>query len=484
VSAIHPRSFPARGATRESIFDAMQTLRAHDVKWRDGRVFSLVFHAGDETREIAQRAYDLFFAENGLNPTAFPSLRKFETDVVAMVASLLGGDGAIVGNMTSGGTESILVAVKAARDYFRKLHPEIKTPEMIAPVTAHPAFDKAAHYFDVKLVKTPVTADFHADPEATRAALTPNTILLVGSAPQYAHGVVDPIRELGEIAREKNILLHVDACVGGMMLPFVRQLGYAIPAFDFAVPGVTSLSVDLHKYGYAAKGASVILYRPRALRRAMMYATTEWPGGIYASPTMLGTRPGGAIAAAWAVLNYLGADGYLYIANVVMKTVELLRAGIAQIDDVKILGNPDMSVMALASDTLDIYQVGDELTARGWHLDRQQFPPSLHLTVHYAHAQSAEQFLYALQDAVNAAKKMSARKLMDNVLVDVANRAARVLPAAWVSQLTQRASTALGGSASGGGRSAALYGMIGTLPNRGDLHELVLDLVEGFTTPQ
>jgi len=484
VSAIHPRSFPARGATRESIFDAMQTLRAHDVKWRDGRVFSLVFHAGDETREIAQRAYDLFFAENGLNPTAFPSLRKFETDVVAMVASLLGGDGAIVGNMTSGGTESILVAVKAARDYFRKLHPEIKTPEMIAPVTAHPAFDKAAHYFDVKLVKTPVTADFHADPEATRAALTPNTILLVGSAPQYAHGVVDPIRELGEIAREKNILLHVDACVGGMMLPFVRQLGYAIPAFDFAVPGVTSLSVDLHKYGYAAKGASVILYRPRALRRAMMYATTEWPGGIYASPTMLGTRPGGAIAAAWAVLNYLGADGYLYIANVVMKTVELLRAGIAQIDDVKILGNPDMSVMALASDTLDIYQVGDELTARGWHLDRQQFPPSLHLTVHYAHAQSAEQFLYALQDAVNAAKKMSARKLMDNVLVDVANRAARVLPAAWVSQLTQRASTALGGSASGGGRSAALYGMIGTLPNRGDLHELVLDLVESFTTPQ
>lgn len=484
MSAIHPRSFPARGATRESIFDAMQTLRAHDVKWRDGRVFSLVFHAGAETREIAQRAYDLFFAENGLNPTAFPSLRKFETDVVAMVASLLGGDGAIVGNMTSGGTESILVAVKAARDYFRKLHPEIKTPEMIAPVTAHPAFDKAAHYFDVKLVKTPVTADFRADPEATRAALTPNTILLVGSAPQYAHGVVDPLRELARIAREKNILMHVDACVGGMMLPFVRQLGYAIPDFDFAVPGVTSLSVDLHKYGYAAKGASVILYRPRALRRAMMYATTEWPGGIYASPTMLGTRPGGAIAAAWAVLNYLGADGYLYIANVVMKTVELLRAGIAQIDDVKILGNPDMSVMALASDTLDIYQVGDELTARGWHLDRQQFPPSLHLTVNYAHAQSAEQFLYALQDAVNAAKKMSARKLMDNVLVNVANRAARVLPAAWVSQLTQRASTALGGSASGGGRSAALYGMIGTLPNRGDLHELVLDLVEGFTTPQ
>ncbi len=483
MSATNPLSFPARGATRESIFEAMQELRARDVKWRDGRVFSLVFHAGDEVREIAQDAYDLFFAENGLNPTAFPSLRKFETEAVAMVASLLGGDGTLVGNMTSGGTESILMAVKAARDYFRKLHPEIKTPEMIAPVTAHPAFDKAAHYFDVRLVKTPVTREFRADVDATRAALTPNTILLVGSAPQYAHGVVDPIRELAQIAQAKNILMHVDACVGGMMLPFVRQLGYAIPDFDFSVPGVTSLSVDLHKYGYAAKGASVILYRPRALRRAMMYATTEWPGGIYASPTMLGTRPGGAIAAAWAVLNYLGADGYLHIANVVMKTVELLRAGIAQIDGVKILGNPDMSVLALASDTLDIYQVGDELTARGWHLDRQQFPPSLHLTVHYAHAQSAESFLYDLQDAAAAAKKMTAQKFADRALVNLANGAARVLPADWLSKLTQRASATLGGGATGGGRSAALYGMIGTLPNRGDLHELVLDLVEGFTTP-
>lgn len=476
--------FPSRGSTRESIFDTMQELRARDVQWHAGRVFSLVFHAGDDVRDVAQHAYDLFFSENGLNPTAFPSLRKFETDAVAMVASLLGSDGTIVGNMTSGGTESILMAVKAARDYCRTLHPEISAPEMVLPVTAHPAFDKAAHYFDVKIVKTPITTDYRADVNAVRNAITPNTILLVGSAPQYAHGVMDPIRELAEIAREKNILMHVDACVGGMMLPFVRQLGYAIPDFDFSVPGVTSLSVDLHKYGYAAKGASVILYRPRALRRAMMYVTTEWAGGIYASPTMLGTRPGGAIAAAWAVLNYLGADGYLQITNVVMKTVELLRAGIAQIGEVKILGEPDMSVLALASDTLDIYQVGDELTARGWHLDRQQFPPSLHLTVNYAHAQSAELFLNDLQDAVAAAKKRTARKFVDHALVNVANRAARVLPAEWTSRLMRRVSSALAGGATDGGRSAAMYGMMGTLPNRGDLHELVLDLVEGFTTPQ
>ncbi len=477
-------SIPARGYSRESIFETMQAMRARDVKWHDGRVFSLVFHAGDDVRAIAQSAYDSFFLENGLNPTAFPSLRKLETDVVAMVASLLGSDGTIVGNMTSGGTESILMAVKAARDYYRKFRPEISAPEIVLPVTAHPAFDKAAHYFDVKLVRTPIASDFRADVNALRNALSPNTILIVGSAPQYAHGVVDPIREMAQLALEKNILMHVDACVGGMMLPFVRKLGYTIPDFDFSVPGVTSLSVDLHKYGYAAKGASVILYRTRELRRAMMYVTTEWPGGIYASPTMLGTRPGGAIAAAWAVLNYLGEDGYLYITNVVMKTVELLRAGIAQIGDVKILGNPDMSVLALASDTLDIYQIGDELTVRGWHLDRQQFPSCLHMTVNYAHAQSAEQFLYDLQDAVTAAKKMSAHKMVDHVLVNAAQGAARVLPAEWVSKLMQRAASMLGSGATGGGRSAAMYGMMGTLPNRGDLHELVLDLVEGFTTPQ
>lgn len=475
--------FPEHGYTRESIFDTMGAMRARDVQWHDGRVFSLVFHAGDDVRDVAQQAYDLFFAENGLNPTAFPSLRKFETDVVAMVASLLSSDGTIVGNMTSGGTESILMAVKAARDYARKFKPEIGKPEMILPVTAHPAFDKAAHYFDVKIVRTPVTAEFRADADAVRAAITPNTILIVGSAPQYAHGVIDPIRKLAQLAQERNILMHVDACVGGMMLPFVRQLGYPVPEFDFALPGVTSLSVDLHKYGYAAKGASVILYRTRALRRAMMYVATEWPGGIYASPTMLGTRPGGAIAAAWAVMNYLGCDGYLHIADVVMKTVELLRAGIAQIGDLKILGAPDMSVMALASDTLDIYQVGDELTVRGWHLDRQQFPPCLHMTVNYAHAQSAEWFLSDLQDAVAAAKKMTARKMVDRALVNAANSAARVLPDEWLSRVTRRASSALTGGATGGGRSAAMYGMMGTLPNRGDLRELVLDLVEGFTTP-
>lgn len=475
--------FPTHGLPKEYILQTMRDLRAHDVKWHDGKVFSLVFHAGDEISDLLKEAYTMFFAENGLNPTAFPSLRRFETEVVAMVASLLGSDGSVVGNLTTGGTESILMAVKTARDYARVKYPHIRAPEMILPASAHPAFDKAAHYFNVRAIRTPLDAHYQADVAAMRAAITPNTILLVGSAPQYPHGIVDPIPAIAQLAHEHHLLCHVDACVGGMMLPFVRRLGYPVTDFDFSVPGVTSLSVDLHKYGYAAKGASLILYRPRALRRAQIFVTTDWAGGIYASPTMTGTRPGGAIAAAWAILNYLGEEGYTAIADVVMQTTKKIQKGIEGIEGIKIVGKPAMSVMALASDKFNIYEIGDEMTARGWYLDRQQFPPTLHLTINYAHAQSVDLFLRDLAESVTIVKQPSVRKIANHVIVKAAQLAARVLPENIVSKMTARASAWFGGGSSLPQRSAALYGMMGTLPNRGDLKELVLDLVEGFTTP-
>lgn len=478
-----PDTFPRRGLPKDQILQTMRAARANDVKWHDGKVFSLVFHAGDEISDLLKEAYTMFFAENGLNPTAFPSLRRFETEVIAMVASLLGSDGSVVGNMTTGGTESILIAVKTARDYFRARRPDIRAPEMILPTTAHPAFDKAADYFAVKAIHTPIGANYQADVDAMRAAITPNTILLVGSAPQYPHGIVDPIPEIAALAREHNLLCHVDACVGGMMLPFVRRLGYPVTDFDFRVPGVTSLSVDLHKYGYAAKGASLILYRTRELRRAQIFVQTDWAGGIYASPTMTGTRPGGAIAAAWAILNYLGEEGYTQIAEVVMQTTKKIQTGIAAIDGIKIVGKPAMSVMAIASDRLNVYEIGDEMTLRGWHLDRQQFPPSLHLTLNYAHASSADAFLHDLAQAVAIAKKPSARKIGHQVIVNAARLAARVLPENIVSKITARTSSLFGGGDGLPQRSAAMYGMMGALPNRGDLKELVLDLVEGFTLP-
>ncbi len=475
-------ALPVKGTPAQDVLAAMEDARDRDAHWREGKTWSLVFHAGDEVTDLLQKAYTLFFSENGLNPMAFPSLKKFEAEVVAMTAGLLGGHAETVGNMTSGGTESLLMAVKTARDWAWSRDPDNRQPEMVLPSTAHPAFDKAAHYFGVKAVHVPVGRDFRADVTAMEAAITPRTVLLVGSAPSYPQGVVDPIAELAALARERGILCHVDACVGGFMLPFVRRLGHPLPDFDFSVPGVTSLSVDLHKYGYAAKGASVILYHEPALRRHQFFVHTDWSGGIYASPTMAGTRPGGAIAAAWAVMNFLGQDGYLAIARTVMDTVVKLRAGITAIDGVEILGDPAMSILAIGSEALNVYEIGDELSLRGWHLDRQQFPPSLHLTVTHAHARVADQFLADLAASVAEVKRLSRARLGNSLKVGLVRAAARLLPAGVMSALTARSSSATGLKGSElPQRSAAMYGMMASLPNRGDLNELVLDLLDGLT---
>jgi glutamate/tyrosine decarboxylase-like PLP-dependent enzyme len=461
----------------------MRRARENDAQWQQGKTWSLVYHAGDAATQVLKDAYASFFSENALNPSAFPSLRKFEAEVIAMTANLLGGDYQVVGNMTSGGTESILMAVKTARDWARVHKPATALPQMVLPVTAHPAFDKAAHYFCVEVVRTPVHADFTADVDAIRSAVTDDTVLIVGSAPSYPHGVLDPIAELAQIAQENQILFHTDACIGGFMLPFVRKLGYSVPDFDFVVPGVTSLSVDLHKYAYAAKGTSVILYRDAELRRHQFFVQTEWPGGIYASPTMAGTRPGGAIAAAWAIISYLGEEGYLSIAETVMETVLKLRGGIRTIDGVKVLGEPVMSILALGSeDGSDVYQVGDELTVRGWYLDRQQYPPSLHMTVNHAHAPVADLFLQDLREAVTAAKRPSLHRFSDRLKVDLVRGAVKVLPRAIVSRMTSAASSVAGfKGADVPQRSAAMYGMMAALPERGDLQELVLNVLDQWT---
>ncbi len=475
-------AFPKSSRTKDSVLAQMKALRTRDANWQDGKVFSLVFFAGEEASTLIKEAYTMFFSENGLNPTVFPSLRQFETDVVGMSIALLGGDADVVGNMTSGGTESILMAVVTAREWARVHKPHIKKPEILLPVSVHPAFEKAAHYFDVSVVHVPVGEDFRADVALMETAVTPNTILMVGSAPSYPHGMVDPIQELAAIAQKNDILFHVDACVGGFMLPFVQKLGYELPPFDFSVPGVTSISADLHKYGYAAKGASLILYRNREIRRHQLFAYLEWPGGIYASPTMAGTRPGGAIAAAWAIMNYLGEDGYMEIADQVMQTAVSLHNGINQIEGIHIVSNPPMSIMAIGSDELNIYEIGDEMSLRGWHLDRQQFPPTLHVTVNYAHINQADAFLRDLADSVKLAQKPSLHQIGNNLAVKVVNWAVRVLPKSWTSRMAQRASTLFDGDGgSTAERSAAMYGMLGSLPNRGDLHEVVLDLVEQFT---
>ncbi len=475
---------PPKGRQKEILLQQMAQMRQNDAAWREGKVFSLVFFAGEEAHEVIREAHNLFFAENGLNPTVFPSLRRFESDVVQMSAGLLGGDGQVVGNMTSGGTESILMAVLAAREWARVNRPTVSAPEIVLPVTGHPAFEKAAHYFGLRVVHVRVGADFRVDVAAMETAVTSNTILIVGSAPSYPHGVVDPIPELAAIAQERGILCHVDACVGGFLLPFVRRAGFPVPDFDFSVPGVTSVSADLHKYGYAAKGASVILYRSRELRRYQLFAYVDWPGGIYASPTVAGTRPGGAIAAAWAIMQYLGEEGYVVLARQVMETAVKIRQGIAQIPHLYVLGDPPASLMAFASDRLNIYEVGDEMGLRGWHLDRQHNPASLHLTINYAHVQQADAFLADLAEVVTILRRPTLRRVGNRVLLSTAGAATRLLPRRWVSALTGKAAALLGGGGGLPSRSAAMYGMMGTLPNRGDLHSVVLDLLESFTQPE
>ena len=475
---------PREGQSKTAVLSKMHSMRAADVSWQDGKALSLVYFAGEEAANLIKEAYTLFFSENGLNPTAFPSLRQFETEVVGMSAALLSGDEHVVGNMTSGGTESILMTVVTAREWARVHKPHVIAPEMVLSVSIHPAFEKAAHYFGVKAIHVPVDEEFRVDVEAMAAAITPNTILLVGSAPAYPHGIVDPIREIAALALQHEILCHVDSCVGGFMLPFVRKLGYPVPDFDFQVPGVTSISADLHKYGYAAKGASVILYRNRKIWRHQLFAYLDWPGGIYASAAMSGTRPGGAIAAAWAILNYLGEEGYLEMTGRVMETAVSIRTGIQQIEGLKILGNPQMSIMAVASDLLNIYEIADEMAARGWFIDRQQFPPTLHITINQVHVTKAEQFLLDLAESTAKVRKPSLQKMSNSLIVKAANAATQYLPQSWVSKLTKNASVLLGGGGDGmPQRSAAMYGMMGTLPNRGDIREVVLDLLEQFTKP-
>ena len=432
---------PALGMKPEELSKVMREIKAMDADWRGGRTWSLVYYAGDEHTAVIQEAYNLFFMENALNPTAFPSLQRLENDVVAITAGLLGGDEETVGSMTSGGTESILLAVKTYRDWARAEHPEIAVPEMVLPVSAHPAFLKAAHYFDVKPVLVPVGPDFRADVEAMAAAVTPNTILMVGSAPSYPHGVIDPIVPLAELAQSRGFGFHVDACLGGFLLPFARRLNHDVPPFDFSVPGVTSISADVHKYGYAAKGASVIVYRHQSLRNHQFFIATDWPGGVYVSPGMGGTRSAGAIAAAWASLHALGESGLLELTQRVLDTSRRLIEGINEVTGLRVLGKPDASVFAFTCDDADVFALADALERRGWHMDRQILPPSLHLMVTPAHEPVAERFLGDLREAH--------REVVDN------------------PSLAQEGIT-------------PLYGMIATTADRGTVRETVLALMNGI----
>jgi glutamate/tyrosine decarboxylase-like PLP-dependent enzyme len=377
----------------------LDAMRSGDVRWRDGRAFSLVYYAAPELHEIAREAYALYMSENGLNTTAFPSLARMQAEVVEIVLGLMHGSTA-AGFMTSGGTESILMAVLAARERGRAER-NVVAPEMVLPASAHAAFEKAAHYFGVRSVRVPVGGDWRADVDAMAAAVNDSTVLVVGSAPQYPQGVVDPIAAIAALAADRAISCHVDACMGGITLPFLEQLGHDVAPWDFRVEGVTSISVDLHKFGYTAKGASVIAYRTKELRHYQTFVTDNWLGGLYGSSGVLGTKSGGAMAAAWAVMNHLGQDGYRHLTATARAATERLAAGIAEIDGLVLRAAPDTTLLAFGTtDDVDAFAVADALWRRGWFVDRQGPPPSLHCTVNAAHDAVMDEFLAELATCV------------------------------------------------------------------------------------
>jgi len=402
---------PGKGTGGKEIKKALEEAKSGDMKWRGGRTFSLIYNPGSELMQLGNEAYSMFIVENGLSPMAFPSLLKLETEVISMAAGILGGDDDTVGSMTSGGTESIFMAVKTARDWARDKKPVPGTPEIITSTTTHPAFDKSAHYLDLKIHHVPVRGDFRADVEKIRETINENTIMLVGSAMTYPHGMVDPVSQLSELAVEHGLWLHVDSCLGGYILPFVRKLGYPVPDFDFNVPGVTSISADLHKYAYAPKGASSVLYRNADYRYYQYFAFADFPGGVYGTSTLTGARTGGPIAGAWAVMHHLGEEGYLKLAKAAMESSKKMQEGVNGIPNLKVLGEPDATVFAIASDTLNVYALSDEMHARGWMLEKQHLPPSLHVTVSPFHENVVDDFLADLGEAAEKVKDVDASNL-------------------------------------------------------------------------
>ena len=445
--ASFPR-LPERGLGTDEVLRTVEDLAARErPRWRDGLASGAVYHGGDDHVAFLNRVYATTSQVNPLHADLWPSGAKFEAEIVAMTAAMLGGDPGrqVVGTVTSGGTESILLAMKAYRDQARaRVRRRVSRPEVVAPATAHVAFDKAAQCFGIKLVRVPVGAEYRADVAAMRRAVTRRTVALVGSAPTFPHGVIDPIEDLAAVAAERRIGFHTDACLGGFVLPWARRLGYDIPAFDFSIPGVTSMSADTHKFGYAAKGSSVVLYRGTKLRSFQYFTATDWPGGLYFSPTLAGSRPGALSAMCWAAMVATGEDGYLEATRRILQTGAAIRQGVQAIPQLRVLGDP-LWVVAFTSDTVDIYRVLEHMTRRGWSLNGLHKPAAVHLCVTLRHTLPgvAERFLADLRASV------------DEVLTQPAGREG----------------------------VAPVYGLAATIPFRGMVHDLLKRYIDLLYRP-
>ncbi len=442
---VHTR-LPEHARDAEQVYEELASMaEAENQKWNRGQVSGTFYHGGMEHYAFLNRVFSLYSHANLLQRDLCPSGTKMEGEIIAMTARMLNGDAArqhnpddeVCGTITSGGTESILNALLVYREWARRER-GISEPEIIAPETIHPAFQKGAHYLGIKLVRVPVK-DYLADVDAMRDLITPDTIALAGSAGNYPYGLVDPIGRLSELALEHQLGLHVDGCLGGFILPWVEKLGYDVPPFDFRLPGVTSLSCDTHKYGYALKGTSVVLYRNKRLRRYQYFSTSDWQGGMYASPTFQGSRSEGLTAATWAAMVSMGEDGYLAAARAIMTAADTIRAGIATLPEIRLAGHPTF-LLAMMSDAVDIYHVNDYLASKGWRMNGCQRPPGIHfcITLRQTLPGVAERFVDDLRQAVEYAKHPT-----------------QIIP-----------------------ETGAMYGLAGTPAGRTQLNEILLDYID------
>jgi sphinganine-1-phosphate aldolase len=387
------------GLGGEQILADLELRQSREPSVHGARLFSLVYPSGRSDLEaLIEEVNRRYLFGNALNPFKFVELAALEREVVDGVGALLGVPEGGGGTMTSGGTESILMSMLVNRERARARG--VERPQILAPFSAHPAYAKAAHYFEMDVVRVPLDADFRADMHAAGELIGPSTAVVIASAFNYPYGIMDPVEQLAALAAEHGVGCHVDACIGGFVLPFLERLELDVPAWDFRVEGVTEISADVHKYGYCPKGASVILHRDPDWFAHQVFLYSDWPSGLYGSPAMAGARPAAPIATAWAVLNYLGVDGYTEIMRGLMETTAKVRAGIAAIDGLEIIGDQIGPVLSVRSDTIDLDAVADVMDDRNWNLNRNTEPRGLHLMLSPAHAAVADELIADLRHAV------------------------------------------------------------------------------------
>ncbi|XP_050449057.1 sphingosine-1-phosphate lyase [Cataglyphis hispanica] len=395
---------PEKGLNSEEILNLVnQYIHLGDYDWQGGRVSGAVYRINNELKQLMGDVYAIASYTNPLHPDVFPGVCKMEAEVVRIACHLFHGDEETCGTMTTGGTESILLACKTFRDYAREVK-GIKNPEIVMPVTAHAAFDKAAQFLNIKIRAVPVHLhNFTVSIQHMRKSITKNTIMLVGSAPNFPYGTMDNIEAISELGVKYNIPVHVDACLGGFLTCFMPDAGYDVPLSDFRLAGVTSLSADTHKYGYAPKGSSIILYRNKMYRHYQYTVTTDWPGGIYGSPTVNGSRAGGIIASCWATLMFFGYNDYVESTKKIIGTTKYIEQNLREIDGIFVFGTPATSVIAIGSHKFHIYRLSEALSAKGWNLNTLQFPCGIHICVTHMHTQPgvADQFLKDIKSELN-----------------------------------------------------------------------------------